>query len=281
MSDSNTDTTREIAAAMQETAATMETVNETVSNIKQHATDIEQNSGNGKDTAQTIKERAKNLEQKTKLATNKTVDIYENVKEKMDKAMIQAKSVEKINQFTQTILEISEQTNLLALNASIEAARAGEAGKGFAVVANEIGSLATQTTTTVSNIETIIGEVNTAVSDLTQCLQESTDFLNETVLKDYKDFTTVAKQYNSDATVFDDSMTAINEQIEILLSSIVDIADSVNTVNTTVSETAEGVNNIAEKTLELSNIVDDNETLVNTNKKNTDKLNSVLAMFRH
>ena len=200
---------------------------------------------------------------------------------KKQKAMIQAKSVEKINQFTQTILEISEQTNLLALNASIEAARAGEAGKGFAVVANEIGNLAAQTTATVSNIETIIGEVNTAVSDLTQCLQESTDFLNGTVLNDYKDFTTVAKQYNSDASVFDDSMTAINDQIDILLNSIVNIADSVNTVNITVSETAEGINDIAEKTSELSTVVDDNESLVNTNKENTDKLDSVLSMFKH
>ena len=281
MSNSNNDTTREIAAAMQESAATMETVNETVGEIRQHAADIEQHSVNGKETAQTIKKRAHVLEQKTKLATDKTVDIYENVRQKMDKAMIQAKSVEKINQFTQTILEISEQTNLLALNASIEAARAGEAGKGFAVVANEIGNLAAQTTATVSNIETIIGEVNTAVSDLTQCLQESTDFLNGTVLNDYKDFTTVAKQYNSDASVFDDSMTAINDQIDILLNSIVNIADSVNTVNITVSETAEGINDIAEKTSELSTVVDDNESLVNTNKENTDKLDSVLSMFKH
>ena len=281
MSNSNNDTTREIAAAMQESAATMETVNETVGEIRQHAADIEQHSVNGKETAQTIKKRAHGLEQKTKLATDKTVDIYENVRQKMDKAMIQAKSVEKINQFTQTILEISEQTNLLALNASIEAARAGEAGKGFAVVANEIGNLAAQTTATVSNIETIIGEVNTAVSDLTQCLHESTDFLNGTVLNDYKDFTTVAKQYNSDASVFDDSMTAINDQIDILLNSIVNIADSVNTVNITVSETAEGINDIAEKTSELSTVVDDNESLVNTNKENTDKLDSVLSMFKH
>ena len=78
--------------------------------------------------------------------------MYENVQQKTEAAMEQAKAVEKINQFTQAILEISSQTNLLALNASIEAARAGEAGKGFAVVAGEIGTLAAQTSTTVGSI---------------------------------------------------------------------------------------------------------------------------------
>ena len=76
-------------------------------------------------------------------------------------------------------------------------------------------------------------------------------------------------------------MTAINDQIDILLNSIVNIADSVNTVNITVSETAEGINDIAEKTSERSTVVDDNESLVNTNKENTDKLDSVLSMFKH
>ena len=76
-------------------------------------------------------------------------------------------------------------------------------------------------------------------------------------------------------------MTAINDQIEILLNSIVNIADSVNTVNITVSETAEGITDIAEKTSELSTVVDNNEALVNTNKENTDKLDSVLSMFKH
>ena len=31
----------------------------------------------------------------------------------------------------------------------------------------------------------------------------------------------------------------------------------------------------------LSTVVDDNESLVNTNKENTDKLDSVLSMFKH
>ena len=279
MSSVNTDTTQELAAAMEETAATMETVNTTVSDIKERATDIERYSKVGRESSVEVKERAGQLKLKTQAASEKTVQMYENVQQKTEAAMEQAKAVEKINQFTQAILEISSQTNLLALNASIEAARAGEAGKGFAVVAGEIGTLAAQTSTTVGSINEIIAEVNQAVSNMTGCLKESTDFLEQTVLKDYEDFMGVADQYTKDATVFDDDMSAISGQINTLLSSIVEIADAMQGVSSTVSEAADGVTDIAQKTLEVSGIVQGNETLVDNNRENIVRLNSVIEMF--
>lgn len=279
MSSVNTDTTQELAAAMEETAATMETVNTTVSDIKERATDIERYSKEGRESSVEVKERAGQLKLKTQAASEKTVQMYENVQQKTEAAMEQAKAVEKINQFTQAILEISSQTNLLALNASIEAARAGEAGKGFAVVAGEIGTLATQTSTTVGSINEIIDEVNQAVANMTGCLKESTDFLEQTVLKDYEDFMGVADQYTKDATVFDDDMSAISGQINTLLSSIVEIADAMQGVSSTVSEAADGVTDIAQKTLEVSGIVQGNETLVDNNRENIVRLNSVIEMF--
>ena len=279
MSSVNTDTTQELAAAMEETAATMETVNTTVSDIKERATDIERYSKEGRESSVEVKERAGQLKLKTQAASEKTVQMYENVQQKTEAAMEQAKAVEKINQFTQAILEISSQTNLLALNASIEAARAGEAGKGFAVVAGEIGTLAAQTSTTVGSINEIIAEVNQAVANMTGCLKESTDFLEQTVLKDYEDFMGVADQYTKDATVFDDDMSAISGQINTLLSSIVEIADAIQGVSSTVSEAADGVTDIAQKTLEVSGIVQGNETLVDNNRENIVRLNSVIEMF--
>lgn len=279
MSSVNTDTTQELAAAMEETAATMETVNTTVSDIKERATDIERYSKEGRESSVEVKERAGQLKLKTQAASEKTVQMYENVQQKTEAAMEQAKAVEKINQFTQAILEISSQTNLLALNASIEAARAGEAGKGFAVVAGEIGTLAAQTSTTVGSINEIIAEVNQAVANMTGCLKESTDFLEQTVLKDYEDFMGVADQYTKDATVFDDDMSAISGQINTLLSSIVEIADAMQGVSSTVSEAADGVTDIAQKTLEVSGIVQGNETLADNNRENIVRLNSVIEMF--
>ena len=74
-------------------------------------------------------------------------------------------------------------------------------------------------------------------------------------------------------------MSAISGQINTLLSSIVEIADAMQGVSRTVSEAADGVTDIAQKTLEVSGIVLGNETLMDNNRENIVRLNSVIEMF--
>lgn len=66
-----------------------------------------------------------------------------------------------INDRTRALDKIESKQKILALNASIEAARAGEFGKGFAVVADEVGNLAANS-----------GQVNKAIKDILQQLNE-------------------------------------------------------------------------------------------------------------
>lgn len=280
MSEDNSATTQELAAAMQETADTMDMVNSTITEIRSRAEQIRGRSDAGKSSSVEIRGRAEKLKGSTRNASERTQEMYASVQEKTKEAMEQAKAVSHINELTQAILDISSQTNLLALNASIEAARAGEAGRGFAVVAGEIGALADQTSDAVGDINGIIAEVNQAVANMTSCLDESMDFLEQTVLKDYGDFMEVAEQYTVDAAGVEENMGDINSQIETLLTAIVNIADAVERVSHTTMEAAEGITEIAGKTQEMVGIVGTNSDLIEHNQGHIEKLKEIVARFR-
>ena len=249
----NSATSQQLAAGMEETAATTETINENVSTIKKGAENINAMAEDGARTSEEVMERAIDLRERTMDASAKTMDMYNNVKVRAEQAIEGSKAVEKINELSGTIMEISSQTGLLALNASIEAARAGEAGRGFAVVATEIGSLADQTSKAIADIGSIVKEVNVAVSNMAACLEDTKGFLENTVLTEYKGFEEVSEQYKEDADVFKTSMEAVKDAMGGLAESIETIASALDGINDTVGESALGVTDIAAKT---SNMVE-------------------------
>lgn len=65
----------------------------------------------------------------------------------------------RVGDFVKMIQEVVEQTNLLALNASIIAAQAGNRGKAFAVVADEVRSLAHRTSSSASEIQDLVKNI--------------------------------------------------------------------------------------------------------------------------
>ena len=77
--------------------------------------------------------------------------------------MIREKA-DSINAVVTTITKVADQTNLLSINAAIEAEKAGEYGRGFLVVAREIRRLADQTAVATLDIETMVRQMQDAVS---------------------------------------------------------------------------------------------------------------------
>ena len=247
ISEDNSATTQELAAGMQETAAGTAMVVDNISAIQNSVMDIQELSENEQKESRDIMTRARQLRDNTKHSNDKAMAVYADMKNRTEEAVEKSKVVAKINELTDDIRHISSQTNLLALNANIEAARAGDAGRGFAVVATEIGALANQTFQTVDGINEIVGEVNEAVHNMTECIQVIMNFLEETVVTDYDAFGQVGEKYEQDAESFADSMQHIYTEISDLNRRITEIAETMDGFNRTITESAEGVNLIAAK----------------------------------
>ncbi|MDP4099055.1 methyl-accepting chemotaxis protein [Paenibacillus sp. P96] len=89
------------------------------------------------------------------------------------------READRIETITGTVKEIAEQTHLLALNASIEAARAGEEGNGFAVVAQHIRTLASQSSSSVEEINQMISHIQEQVTEAVSLMQQQNGLVRE------------------------------------------------------------------------------------------------------
>ncbi len=93
--------------------------------------------------------------------------------EKTAQAMVEMSDAsQKIVEMMELINEITFQTNLLSINAAVEAARAGEQGRGFAVVANEIRDLAKRSGSASKHIQALVREIMDKVTSSEKWVDE-------------------------------------------------------------------------------------------------------------
>lgn len=243
----------DISANMEELSATMEEISASVATIRENTRNANEKVDVLTEATKDLVNYAGEMQQRAEALEQKAVDnkqntgavVAENIA-KLRQAIEDSKKVQRINELTNDILQISGQTNLLALNASIEAARAGEAGKGFAVVADEIRVLADSSKQTADNIQDINKIVVAAVAELTDCSNAIVAYINEAILPDYDGFVDSGKQYNEDAVHVNDIVTEFHRMAEVLLGMVDEINQTVNGIAIAIEESAQSVTDVTE-----------------------------------
>jgi ABC-type transport system substrate-binding protein len=163
----------ETATAMEEMAANVSQVAEAGQELYARASDnaasmaemdtaIEEVGESTKITAE-LSDSVKKSAAEGRHAVQKTSEGLRNIEQSVGQAVgvisaLGKHSVE-IGKIVKVIKDIADQTNLLALNAAILAAQAGKEGRGFAVVAEEIRELSERTTSSVSEIATMVKSI--------------------------------------------------------------------------------------------------------------------------
>jgi methyl-accepting chemotaxis protein WspA len=142
--------TTEVAASVREISATSKDLSGTMGEVSQSAAHAADLAAAGRDNTTKMAGEMKQLMESTASVSAKLGIIREKA--------------DSINAVVTTITKVADQTNLLSINAAIEAEKAGEYGRGFLVVAREIRRLADQTAVATLDIETMVKQMQDAVS---------------------------------------------------------------------------------------------------------------------
>ncbi len=246
-------TTQELAASTEETAASADQINSMTQQIDDAAREIATRAQNGATEAEDIHKRASQSKANAVENRQKMEQMLAEIRSSLQKALEDAKVVEKIGILADSILNITGQTNLLALNASIEAARAGDAGRGFAVVAEEIRVLAEQSQEAVANIQAVTENVSSAVGNLAKDSNRLLDYVDQDVVENFALFEQMADDYNADATKVNELVSDFSATSEELLASINSISEAIDGITLASNDSAAGTTNIAQKTVSIVN----------------------------
>ncbi|MCI8668793.1 MAG: methyl-accepting chemotaxis protein [Lachnospiraceae bacterium] len=268
-----------LSMTIQKVANNAAIINSSAADIKDDVHDMAEECSAIMDYSSAMKIRANEMEASAQTNTEVIQKKAADILVVLEEAIENSKSVDQVNKLTKDIVEISSTTNLIAFNASIEAMRAGEAGKGFAVVASEIKSLANSCSETAGRIQEVNQIVTNAVHNLSKHSQDMADYLSETILKEFLEFVGSGRKYKEDADYVKEMIDAFNSRTDRLRNSMIEIADSIESITKAIDVGANGITGVADSTKSLVGDMTDIKGRMDINREIVEELKKQMEVF--
>ncbi|OCR22277.1 chemotaxis protein [Pseudomonas syringae] len=247
-SDSNSEQMRLQSSETERMASAIAQMTVTVHEVAGYAS----RAANASQAADQEVEKGKRVVEGTALAMDELAQVLENAAQSVGQVAQDSKQIETI---VAVINSIAERTNLLALNAAIEAARAGEFGRGFAVVADEVRSLATRTQDSTREIREMVGQLQAGAGKTADLMRDSREMAQHTVEQTHLAESALIQIRHEVAAIND-----MNAQIATAAAqqgvAAQDVSLNINRIHDAALETAEGSNQVARSSKELSTLAD-------------------------
>jgi len=245
-------TMEEIAAGCEETTSSIESINDIINSTNSMVQNAFNKVQQTCEETKPIIQGANETHAMANESKEKAMRMGEEMKVSVQNQIEKSKSVQKINELTTNILNISSQTNLLSLNASIEAARAGEAGRGFAVVANEISTLAQNSAQAAGEIQQVSKEIISVVDEFGEESNKMLAFLEEAIQSGYGELLSTSENYERDIQYMNEQLLGLASFCEDLQGKFNMITESIDAISIASEENAQGITSVASSASEMA-----------------------------
>ena len=275
----NSATTEELAASIATTNSAIEQVVNEILTISELVEKVEEKVKAGDRKSENLLETAQSMREMADTTLTGTGERIEKNRKHVEDAMVNLKSLTRINDMAKQILDIANQTNLLSLNASIEAARAGENGRGFAVVAQEIGTLASNSSATAKEIQDICKDINDNIQNVQGCIDDIMGFMEGDVSDKFKEFANIANEYSTSVVEIRDAIGEIEDTSNGVVNSVMSIREKMDVIHTASSENEIGVGEIANKIEQTNQTAEELESVGKANQENAQAISTIVEKF--
>ena len=275
----NSATTEELAASITTTNSAIEQVVNEILTISELVEKVEEKVKAGDRKSENLLETAQSMREMADTTLTGTGERIEKNRKHVEDAMVNLKSLTRINDMAKQILDIANQTNLLSLNASIEAARAGENGRGFAVVAQEIGTLASNSSATAKEIQDICKDINDNIQNVQGCIDDIMGFMEGDVSDKFKEFANIANEYSTSVVEIRDAIGEIEDTSNGVVNSVMSIREKMDVIHTASSENEIGVGEIVNKIEQTNQTAEELESVGKANQENAQAISTIVEKF--
>ena len=275
----NSATTEELAASITTTNSAIEQVVNEILTISELVEKVEEKVKAGDRKSENLLETAQSMREMADTTLTGTGERIEKNRKHVEDAMVNLKSLTRINDMAKQILDIANQTNLLSLNASIEAARAGENGRGFAVVAQEIGNLASNSSATAKEIQDICKDINDNIQNVQGCIDDIMGFMEGDVSDKFKEFANIANEYSTSVVEIRDAIGEIEDTSNGVVNSVMSIREKMDVIHTASSENEIGVGEIVNKIEQTNQTAEELESVGKANQENAQAISTIVEKF--